>query len=176
LRKRLLAAAALLIAGLPFAAQAGGNVSVGIVIGASDGGYYRGGYSERDIEYLLIRQGYEIDHIDRRGEAFFVRVILGFDIFEGYIDCYNGRWLQRSRVGYWNGGRDWNRGGYRKGDWDREREWRRDRDRDRDWDRRRSRDRDWDRREGRGDWDRRRDRDSEGRRGRGRDRDRDGRW
>ena len=172
--------AALMLAGVPLAAKAGGNVSVGIVIGGGDGSYYRrGGYSQRDIEYILIRDGYEIDHIDRRGDSFFVRVIFGYEIFEGYIDCYNGRWLQRSRVGYRN------RGGYwARGDWDRDRDWDRGRDRDRDWNRGEDRRRDWNRgRDGERDGNRGRNRDRDGERGRdwnrGYDGDRDssgGRW
>ena len=184
--------AALAVGAVPLAASASSNVSVGI--GISSGPYYappppyyypaapvRRALPQRDIEILLINKGYRVEHIDRRGNAYFVRVVYGYDIYDGLIDCYNGAWVTRDRVGYIRNNGYWTvSGGYWNGwssrygwgpprpyprayyyqapnywsGWNRD--WNRDRDNDRDHDHDRDRDHDGDRD---GHWDRDRDHD-----------------
>jgi len=65
--------------------------------------------TERDIETVLIRQGYRVDHIDRRGDSFFVRVVRGYDIYDGYIGRDDGLWIVRGWMGRANDGSYWAR-------------------------------------------------------------------
>jgi hypothetical protein len=65
--------------------------------------------TERDIENRLIGEGYRIDHIDRRGDSYFVRAFLGDDVYSGYIGRDDGRWIKRVWMGLYNDGDYWSR-------------------------------------------------------------------
>lgn len=94
-------ALALTLAGIPLAASARTNVSIGVNIGAPVYGapYYRG-YDEGAIRAMLYNQGYRVDYINRQGGAYFVRVYYGPELYQGYIGCNDGRWIRRERIAY----------------------------------------------------------------------------
>jgi hypothetical protein len=115
-------ALALALAGIPLAASARTNVTIGVQVGAPVYGapYYRG-YDEGSIRAMLYSQGYRVDYIDRRGGVFFVRVFYGPTLYQGTIGCNDGRWIRRERVSYRRYDRDYGR---RDRDWNRGRDWR----------------------------------------------------
>lgn len=113
-------AVALALAGIPLAANARTNVTIGVQVGAPVYGtpYYRG-YDEGSIRSMLYRQGYRVDYIDRRGGVFFVRVFYGPTYYQGYIGGDDGRWVSRERISYRSYDRGRDRRDYDRRDYDR---------------------------------------------------------
>ncbi len=103
-------AVALTLAAIPLAANARTNVTIGVQLGTPvySAPYYRG-YDEGSIRAMLYRQGYRIDYIDRRGGVYFVRVYYGPELYQGYINYNDGRWVRRERISYRRYDRDHNR-------------------------------------------------------------------
>lgn len=51
--------------------------------------------TERDVVRRLTRRGFRIEHIDRRGEVYFVRAERDGNLYHGYIRGGDGTWLRR---------------------------------------------------------------------------------